>query len=180
MPWAAQRFWPAPPACTLLTAHVPAPPGTSSTGGIRFAALLDGSAALAFLWDHRVGGRALMPATGFFELAAAAAAALAIDGASPVAAEALALTAVAILGPKVLQSAGSAGSPSTNVLSCEVQPLSGLLRIASAAQTPAAPHLTCRCEVACADVSCRHEARRTIRSCCQPLSTAASIQARVP
>lgn len=156
MPWSAQRFWPAPPACALLTAHLSAPPGAGSTGSIRFAALIEGSAALAFLWDHRVGGRALMPATGFFELASAAAAALAIDGASPAAAEALALTAVAILGPKVLQPAGGSGSSDMNALSCEVQPTSGQLTVASAAQTPAPPHLTCRCGVDCADVSCCH------------------------
>lgn len=145
------------------------------SGGIQFAALLDQSAALALLWDHRVGGRALVPATAFFELAAAAAAALTADGSPPPAAEVTALTAVAILGPKVLQPASSTagvsgrsdsgagggnsggggdsgrkGTPSGgggNVLVCEVQPVSGQLKLASVPavdHTSAVPHVTCR------------------------------------
>lgn len=123
-----------------------------------------------------MGGRALVPATAFFELAAAAAAAVTADGPAPPATEATALTAVAILGSKVLQPARSAagvsgsgdrgtgvgngsgsghsGRESTpsagggNVLACEVQPVSGQLKIASlpaVGQTSAVPHVTCRC-----------------------------------
>lgn len=38
LPWASQRYWPAPAACALLTAHVPSSlpfPATLPTGGSR-------------------------------------------------------------------------------------------------------------------------------------------------
>lgn len=106
LPWQRQRFWPLPLLSAILSAHLPSPAGGDRT--VQLAAQPRSSQALAFLWDHRVQGRVLLPSTAMFELAAAATAALAGDGSLPAAAEAT-LAALSIVSPKVL-SALAAGS----------------------------------------------------------------------
>jgi hypothetical protein len=95
-----------------------------------------GSAACAYLWDHRVSGRALFPAAGFFELAAASVATL-LGGARPAAA---ALAGAAIPAPLVLPKralvwagACAAAGAAAPELRCEVDAASGAVCIASLA-----------------------------------------------
>ena len=60
MNWSKQSLWLAPRAHPLL--------GTFQSGpGTGKAAVESavGGAALSYLWDHRVNGRALLPGTGF-------------------------------------------------------------------------------------------------------------------
>jgi hypothetical protein len=66
--WMQQRFWVAPPVHAALLRATAAPGGRL----ISMQALLT-VAPLAYTWDHQVGGKALFPGAGFFELAAAAA-----------------------------------------------------------------------------------------------------------
>ncbi|CAL5223543.1 g6075 [Coccomyxa viridis] len=65
--WQDQRFWPGPALRRL--AH-PAP-GDSTSGTSRFVSRLD-KAAVAFLQDHSVKGRIILPATAMLEAAAEA------------------------------------------------------------------------------------------------------------
>ena len=50
--------------------------GSGAAYAARFVCSLDGSPALAFLWEHRVRSRALFPGAAMFEAAYAAASAL--------------------------------------------------------------------------------------------------------
>lgn len=105
--------------------------------------------ALAFLWDHRVQNRMLLPGTAMFEFAAAAAAALAGDGALP-GLMTQTLAALSIISPKVLpglaagsspgSSAGSSSakgglpqqvSAAADTLLCEVDTAAGQLKVLS-------------------------------------------------
>ena len=67
--WQQQRVWCCPAPHALLWE---AGGGGSRAGCVRVVARL-GGAGLAYLWDHRVSGRALFPGAGFFELASASA-----------------------------------------------------------------------------------------------------------
>eukprot|EP00887_Chlorella_sp_A99_P003362 scaffold26.g3362.t1 len=74
--WERSRFWPAPQVHGLLQRF--SRQGASSLAGVaRFALALSATAGLAYLWDHRVVGRPLVPGMGMLEMAAAAAATLA-------------------------------------------------------------------------------------------------------
>ena len=91
MNWGKQSLWLAPRAHPLL--------GTFQSGpGTGKAAVESsvGGAALSYLWDHRVNGRALLPGTGFMELSAAAARSLLSEAAN---CSMLALTAISIRFP---------------------------------------------------------------------------------
>ena len=135
--WQRQRFWPLPLLSAILSAHLPSPAGGDRT--VRLATQPSSSQALAFLWDHRVQGRLLLPGTAMFELAAAAAAALAGDGSLPVATHPT-LAAVSILSPKVLSAlaasskADSSEQAAADVLLCEADSATGQVRVASAPQ----------------------------------------------
>lgn len=78
MQWQQERHWPVPATHALLTAAAVA----RLAGGTRvtFAVTLR-AASLAWLYDHQVQGNALLPASALFEIAAAAAAALAVNDA---------------------------------------------------------------------------------------------------
>ena len=138
LPWQRQRFWPLPLLSAVLSAHLPSPAGGDRT--VRLAAQPRSSQALAFLWDHRVQSRVLLPGTAMFELAAAAAAALAGDGLLPAAAQPT-LAALSIISPKVLSAPtaggnidGSQQAAAADVLLCEADTATGQVRVASAAQ----------------------------------------------
>ena len=83
-----------------------------------------GRPCLAFLWDHRVGGTAIMPGAAYFEAAIAAARTLA-----KVAEPAAALTDAAIAAPLKLPAPAAASGV---VLSVEVVLGSGAIAIRSA------------------------------------------------
>lgn len=93
-----------------------------------------GRPPLAFLWDHRVNGAAIMPGAGYLELAAAAASTLTrLDGA------AVAVVGAAITAPLVLPAAADAAAV---VVAAEVGLVTGELAISScAARSAALPHL---------------------------------------
>ena len=74
--WRRHRFWYVGAAHALLAV------AAAWAGSALFQARL-GSAALAYLMDHRVGGRALLPGAAMFEAAAAAARALQVLTATP-------------------------------------------------------------------------------------------------
>jgi acyl transferase domain-containing protein len=138
LPWQRQRFWPLPLLSAVLSAHLPSPDGGDRT--VRLAAQPHNSQALAFLWDHRVQGRVLLPGTAMFELAAAAAAALSGDGSLPAAARPT-LAALSIVSPKVLSALTGGGkvdssqqAAAADVLLCEADTATGQVRVGSAPQ----------------------------------------------
>ena len=120
LPWARQRYWLAPrphpllPQCSI-SAH--------STGSTAiFMAGLD-SARVAFMRDHRVASKLLVPATAFLELLAAAGV-LCGDGLHQLPG----LTGVSIQAPKVL---GQDPHPGDG-MSCTLDLRSGRAEVASA------------------------------------------------
>ncbi|KAK9866522.1 hypothetical protein WJX84_008502 [Apatococcus fuscideae] len=78
----------------------------SAADGIATFACRLNEASLSYLHDHRVQGRSLMPGTGFFELAQAAAQAVTETGSGQ-----LMLAGIAILAPCVLPDPGTPGGP---------------------------------------------------------------------
>lgn len=100
-------------------------------------------ATLTYIRDHIVGGRTLMPGTGFFECAMAAARNLAVDSDAALGTlgyKTLTLAGVTIASPLLLSLAGQGGK----VLTVEVGTATGTLRIASADQyVSSSVHLSC-------------------------------------
>ncbi|KAK9834736.1 hypothetical protein WJX74_008822 [Apatococcus lobatus] len=92
-----RRWWGLPPISRLLTCF-----STAAAGVAKFACNL-GEASVAYLQDHRVQERALMPATAFFELAQSACQALVEPGLS----RSLTLGDLSILAPCFLADLGS-------------------------------------------------------------------------
>jgi acyl transferase domain-containing protein len=88
-----QRYWFAPAPHALLSEAV-----AGAAGGVTVAARMC-SASLAFLWDHRVAGRALFPGAGVLELASAAAR---VALSAPVQSVCAALADVAVPAPLLL------------------------------------------------------------------------------
>ena len=114
--WDAKRLWIAPPSHPMLSSFS-APLESSSTlaaSSIIFIhAHIGAAASQAYLWDHRVSGRALFPAAGFMELATAAARATCASGAA-------ALTGVAIPSPLLMGSAATGGGGDAIDIVCEI------------------------------------------------------------
>lgn len=144
LPWQRQRFWPAPLLSAMLAAHLPS--SVAEDHVTQLVAQPGSRQGLAFLWDHRVQGRVLLPGTAMFELAAAAAAALTADGALPGAMQPM-LAALSIISPKVLSGLAQHGTAvqanqqaaaASDTMLCEVDAVKGQLRIVSAPQGPAA------------------------------------------
>ena len=105
--WRQRRHWFTPVQLHVLLSHACAVARASSTAAqIRLETHLS-KAALAYLWDHRVAGRALLPAAAMLEMAAAAAAALAQAAGLP---DVPALLAAAIPAPLALGMAAPAGA----------------------------------------------------------------------
>ena len=127
--WQRGDFWPRPiPHPLLLAATVRA---SSSGGRLSECAAELSAASLAWLHDHAVHGRALLPAAAMFELAAAAAAACAAsDSGSGAAVPALA--SLAVLAPCML--AGAQGG--SFLLRCTVDSRTGVLQVLSGAHSP--------------------------------------------
>ena len=96
--WERRRHWYAPAAQRLLLRHVPA------TGSNRFECSL-AHVQHAYLWQHAVGGRSILPGAAMFEAAFAAAAALLQEDQQAC----LGLQAAAIAAPLLLQQPGSGG-----------------------------------------------------------------------
>ena len=105
--WQQQRHWFTPVELHVFLSHACAVARASSIGAhIRLEARLS-KAALAYLWDHRVAGRVLLPAAAMLEMAAAAAGALAQAAGLP---DVPTLLAAAIPAPLALGMAAPAGA----------------------------------------------------------------------
>jgi acyl transferase domain-containing protein len=126
--WQRAGYWPAPVPHPLLTRSA-AQPGAAALECIADLA----AARLAWLWDHSVRGRALLPGAAMFEAAAAAALALACSstdgGVSPSLCPALA--GLAILAPCVLPAAAGGGNDGGVALRGSVGRASGALEVSS-------------------------------------------------
>ena len=124
LPWQRQRHWPLPSPHALLARCLPI--GDDSVGqpgaAVLFACELS-SCRAAFLHDHCVSGRRLVPATALLELILAAGAALREDSAQSLPS----LAGVAIQAHKLLSGAGPAG-----LLRCRVGTRTGAAELASA------------------------------------------------
>ena len=90
-------------------------------------------AALSYLWDHRVAGRALFPAAAMLEAAAAAALAMLSASAGALSAQA-ALTGASIPAPLVLPSAAQQASAAVSLL-VTLLARSGSIEVASASRS---------------------------------------------
>ena len=120
--WQRRRFWfaaPPHPLASRLAASRPA---------VQLQAVLHG-AALAYLWDHRVQGRALLPGAAMFETAYAAGMLLlaGASGTGSKAAAAAALAGVSIPAPLVLPE----GSASSVTLTTAVEAATGRVTLHS-------------------------------------------------
>jgi hypothetical protein len=141
--WQLAAHWPVPLAHPLLSAAAAA---AGATGAARFGCNL-GAARLAFLQDHRVAGRPLLPATCGFELLLAAAAA-ALEPAAQQAQQSqneqggLGLSGVAIQSPKLLPMAAAARDAADAALVVELRVGSGAATVASPGG--GAPHVSGR------------------------------------
>ena len=119
--WARQRFW------VAARTHAALHRAISVVGGRQIliqAAPLD-TPALAYLWDHQVSGKALVPGAAFLELAAAAAH-LPLPGSSQAG---VVLTAATIPAPLVLPA--PAQKLSAPAMLCTLSAASGSVEIAS-------------------------------------------------
>lgn len=136
--WQRRRHWFTPLELHVLLSCASA--GNASAGGREV--LLEtrlNRPALAYLWDHRVAGRALLPAAAMLEMAAAAVTTLAQAGGH---ADEAALSSAAIPAPLAL---GASIEGSALVLSAVVSARQGTVTIASLAEphrSGRAKHLT--------------------------------------
>jgi hypothetical protein len=101
---------------------------------VEFTVPLGAGPRLAFLWDHVVAGRPLLPAAAFLEMGAAAGRAL-LSPAGGGAAAAPALRGTVLAAPCVLPAAeaapAGAAAPAVLVLSCAIDPPTGALTLSS-------------------------------------------------
>ena len=131
--WERSTHWPHPlphPLLLLVTVQ----PSSGGSGNAECACDL-GAANLAWLRDHQVQGRALLPGAAMFEVAAAAAAAClggnatAGSNGSGSRGRAAALSALSILAPCLLP--GAASARSSALLCCSVATGSGAVEVHS-------------------------------------------------
>lgn len=101
LPWQRQRHWPA-------TAPHPLVQLVSSAGSAALFSCRFSTASSAFLRDHCISGRLLVPATAFFELLLAAGSSAAEDSSKQQLQPSL--VGVAIMAPKVLSQDAAGGS----------------------------------------------------------------------
>ena len=123
MTWQRTAFWPVPLGHLLLTAA-----GIRPTSGSKVAdCLLDlSSSSLAWMHDHQVQGRVLLPAAALFELTSAASAACLLDssGISGV----MGLQGLSILAPCMLPGTGGTAAGSS-LLQCGVNGRTGAIEV---------------------------------------------------
>ncbi len=124
--WRRSSCWAGPAAC-LLAEHV-----AHASGGARVVLQARlGAPQLAYLWQHRVAGRAIFPGAGYLEMVAAAARALGGDGGSSSSGGQLLLARAAIPAPLLLPGAGEPeGLP---LLEVALEPGAGSARVQSLA-----------------------------------------------
>lgn len=132
--WQRQRYWPtAAPHPLLLHCSIAAATSSGSAVGstARYSCSFVGTSS-AFLRDHCIGGRLLVPASAFFELLAAAAATARDDSLQQRLAPSLA--AVAIQAPKILsqQPTAAADAAQPDAVQVVLHLASGAAEVASA------------------------------------------------
>ena len=132
--WQRSRLWVAPPLSAMA---LPAAASSGTKGALTasFECPLGPTGRLAFLWDHHVAGQVLLPGAALLEMAAAAATAMWLDSSgrhhsSGSAEQALAVTAVSILAPVVLQRpAGRSSPPTPLLLRCSIDCVEGTFKV---------------------------------------------------
>ncbi|GBG00647.1 type I polyketide synthase, partial [Raphidocelis subcapitata] len=135
--WRRARFWPLPPASALVRSASVA----AAAGGRPVVATLQarlGAPALAYLWDHRVAGRAVLPAAAFLDFAAASSRALLAPAAAAAAAAAdadadggAAPAAAALAAGTISQALPLPRREAAPELACELEAHTGALRVLS-------------------------------------------------
>lgn len=123
--WALQRFWVAAQPHPLVGCVARSVSGAAGTAALFETDLLQPKHA--YLWDHAVAGRPLLPGAAFLEAAAGSLQAAAAAAGS---AEALLLTAVAIPAPLELPALATEQQRHL-LLQCQVDAASGRVRLAS-------------------------------------------------
>lgn len=120
--WQPRRHWFMPTSHRLLGIHVP-----RGTGSSRFETELTFSPALAYLWQHRVSGRAIMPGAAMLEAGFAAAASLLPGEVQGTAA----LVNAGIAAPLLLVCLGSGKTLAAQTLLLKVQQYDGVVELSS-------------------------------------------------
>ena len=127
--WQRDFLWVAPQPHTML--HRAA---AASRSVLLLECQLSATPGLAYIWDHRVGGKAIFPGAAFLELAAAA-----VKLCTARASSDAALRGITIPAPLQLPDQMADGRVA---LRCAIQPASGSLQIASSASAFKQPHIT--------------------------------------
>ena len=127
--WKRDFLWVAPQPHTML--HRAA---AASRTALLLECQLSATLSLAYIWDHRVGGKAIFPGAAFLELAAAAVKLGAARSSSNAA-----LHGITIPAPLQLPDQMAEGKVA---LRCAIQPASGSLQIASSASAYKQPNIT--------------------------------------
>lgn len=135
MAWDARRLRVRPPshpflsgATVVLTGSLNVSAASVSAASVRFHARVSATASQAYLWDHRVSGRALFPAAAFMELSTAAVtgAGTVSDG-SDIQNSVSTLTKVVIPSPLLLGNIPDRGAAAEIVVVCKVNLLGELV-----------------------------------------------------
>ena len=130
LPWAAQRLWVLPQLSSLMQmAWVKSSQLKSLAPEVVLVSKL-AEPRLAFLWDHMVGGKVLLPGAAMLEAAAAAGRVLLSSAASAANTLGLSITGISIHAPLVLPDNLAAAAGST--LQVKVSLRDGSLQLASA------------------------------------------------
>jgi hypothetical protein len=127
--WRRGSHWAGPVACLLAERAARA-----GAAGVVLQARL-GAPQLAYLWEHRVNGRALFPGAGYLEMCAAAARALQGGGSG----SQLLLASVSIPAPLLLPELG--GQEGLPLLEVALEPAAGSARVQSLVAGGATVHL---------------------------------------
>lgn len=124
-PWHNSRFWYMPQVRTLLQQASMSPALNAQQLEVRFS-IVTASSSLAYLMDHQIKGRVLLPGAAMFEMAASAAGTL-LDSSAQQQAD-MALLNITLHAPLVLEQHANV------ILSCSVVSVTGRLSVRSVDQ----------------------------------------------
>ncbi|KAL4451846.1 hypothetical protein ABPG75_007508, partial [Micractinium tetrahymenae] len=136
--WQKEAHWVAPPVHPMLHSCRFSGAGSARKATLLIECQLSATPRLAYYWDHRVGGRVLFPGAGFFELATAAAKAVA----GKAGAAAVALMGAAIPAPLQLPEGGQMKVQPPVLLRVTARLATGALAVTSSAAAFKQQHLT--------------------------------------